>query len=70
MTDHIAQVLMDEKRKFNALVMDTLTRSNDTLTKSIQHLAQSSSCLLESSNCLREVASELQKQKTCETATQ
>jgi flagellar biosynthesis/type III secretory pathway chaperone len=45
MTNQISEAMINEKREFNALVMDTLTTSN-------RHLERSSSCL-------REVAAEL-----------
>jgi len=38
MTDQITEAMMNEKREFHALVMDTLTKSN-------HHLKRSSSCL-------------------------
>jgi len=56
MTDQIKEALMDEKREFHALVMDTLTTSN-------QHLESLSSCL-------RQVAAELRQRKTCKAGTQ
>ncbi len=45
MTNQISEAMINEKREFHALVMDTLTTSN-------RHLERSSSCL-------REVAAEL-----------
>ena len=56
MTDQITKALINEKREFHALVMDTLTKSN-------HHLKRLSSCL-------REVTAELRRQKTCKSATQ
>ena len=45
MTDQISEAMINKKREFHALVMDTLTKSN-------HHLERSSSCL-------QEVAAEL-----------
>jgi hypothetical protein len=55
MTDQITEAMINEKREFHALVMDTLTKSN-------HHLKQLSSCV-------REVAAELRRRKTCQSAT-
>jgi hypothetical protein len=56
MTDQITKALINEKREFHALVMNTLTKSN-------HHCKRLSSCL-------REVAAELRRWKACESATQ
>jgi len=56
MTDQITEAMINEKREFHALVMNTLTKSN-------HHLKQLSSCV-------REVAAELRWRKTCQSATQ